>query len=221
LNALEGILQDLRYAARGLRKSPGFALTVVLTIALGIGSFTAIFSVVNSVLLRPLPYAAPDRLVALAESNVSSPGLDAISFATARAYREQSRALENLVEYNDGGGGRLLDGDIAEQLRGQSVSPEFFRMLAIRPRLGRVFQPEDAFPGRNDVIILGYGLWQRLFGADPRIVGRVLQINGVPIRVIGVLPASSTMAGIGTSPSTMRASRSPALNFAVAEARSL
>ena len=214
VSQFDGIFQDLRYAVRALRKSPGFTLTVVLTIALGIGSFTTIFSVVNSVLLRPLPYAAPDRLVALAESNVSSPGLDAISFATARVYREQCRTLENLVEYNDGGGGRLLEGDTAEELRGQSVSPDFFRMLGIRARLGRVFQPEDALPGRNDVIILGYGLWQRLFGADPRIVGRELQINGVPIRVIGVLPADFHpfhMSNPGEAPQVFRPMRLAAL----------
>jgi putative ABC transport system permease protein len=171
------------------RKNPGFTLTAVFTIALGIGASTAIFSVVNSVLLKQLPYDAPDRLVTLSERDVSSPGLDNISYATARAYRERSRTLESLLEYNDSGGGRLIFNDGAEQLRGQSVSPEFFRSLGIRAELGRVFEPADALPGRSDVIILSHGIWERIFGADPAIIGRTLDINNRPTRVIGVLPA--------------------------------
>jgi putative ABC transport system permease protein len=147
------------------------------------------FSVVHSVLLKQLPYDAPDRLVSLSERDVSSPGLDNISFATARAYRERSHTLESLLEYNDSGGGRLILNDGAEELRGQSVSPEFFRSLGIRAEFGRVFEPEDALPGRSDVIILGHGIWEHLFGADPAIIGRTLDINNQPIRVIGVLPA--------------------------------
>ena len=139
--------------------------------------------------LSQLPYDAPDRLVTLSERDVSSPGRDEISFASARAYRERSRTLESLVQYNDSGGGRLVINDGAEELRGQSVSPEFFRTLGIRAELGRVFQAGDALAGRSEVIILGHGIWERLFGADPAIIGRTLDINNQPIRVIGVLPA--------------------------------
>ena len=184
---LDPTIQDLRFAVRMLRKSPAFTITAVLTIALGIGSNTAIFSVVRSVLLRPLPYADPERLVALAEPGASSPGADRISPASARAYRERSRTLENVISYNDGGGGRLLDGDRAEEFRGQSVSPEFFRTLGIHAELGRVFEPEDALPGRNNIIMLSDEIWQRLFGGDRGILGRTLQINGEAIRVVGVL----------------------------------
>jgi putative ABC transport system permease protein len=181
--------QDLRFAVRIFRRSPGFTVTAILTMALGIGSMTAIFSIVNSVLLRQLPYEAPERLVSLSEPRVSKPGLDQISFVTARAYHERGRTLEYLVQYNDSGGGRLVVNGGAEELRGQSVSPDFFQMLGVHAELGRVFLPEDALPGRNDVIILSYGIWERLFGGDPGIIGRTLEINDRPIRVIGVLPA--------------------------------
>lgn len=189
LRQIETTVQDLRFAARLFRRNPAFTVTAVATIALGIGANTAIFSVVNSILLKPLPYEAPDRLVTLSEKDVSAPGLDQVSFAGARVCRERSRTLENVVQYNDGGGGRLLDNGGAEMLRGQSVSPDFFRMLGVHAQLGRVFLPADALPGRNDVIILSDGLWKRLFGGDSAIIGRDLQINGRSIRVIGVLPA--------------------------------
>jgi hypothetical protein len=135
LSQLDSVVKDLVFAVRIFLHSPGFTITAILTIALGIGSNTFIFSVVNSVLLRQLPYEASDRLVSLAEPRMSAPGEDEISFATAHAYRERSRTLEYLVQYNDSGGGRLvLDGG-AEELRGQSVSPDFFRMLGVRAEM--------------------------------------------------------------------------------------
>ena len=171
LRLIDTTLQDLRFAIRMFRKNPGFTVIAVATIALGIGSNTAVFSVVHSVLLKQLPYAAPDRLVTLSEKDVSAPGMDQISFGSARAYREQSRMIENLMQYNDGGGGRLLDDGGAQMLRGQRVSANFFSTLGVRAQLGRVFVSDDALPGRNDVIILSHGLWTRLFGGNPRVVG--------------------------------------------------
>jgi hypothetical protein len=172
LSQIDSVLKDLVFAARIFLRSPGFSITAIITIALGIGSNTLIFSVVNSVLMRQLPYEASDRLVSMSEPRVSTPGEDQISFATAHAYRERSRTLEALVQYNDSGGGRLVFGGGAEELRGQSVSPDFFRMLGVRAELGRVFLPQDALPGRNGLIILSHGIWERLFGSDPGIIGR-------------------------------------------------
>jgi predicted permease len=189
LSQLDSVVKDLVFAVRIFLRSPGFTITAILTIALGIGANTVIFSVVNSVLLRQLPYEASDHLVSLAEPRASAPGEDEISFATAHAYRERSRTLEYLVQYNDSGGGRLVVDGGAEELRGQSVSPDFFRMLGVRAELGRVFLSEDALPGRNGVIILSHGIWERLFGSDPGIIGRTLDLNNRSIRVIGVLPA--------------------------------
>lgn len=135
------VLQYMRFAARMFRKNPGFTLTAVLTIALGIGASTAIFSVVNAVLLRQLPYEAPERLVTLSETDVSGPGFDAISFGAAHAFRERSSTLEGLIIYNDGGGGRVVVNGAAEELRGQMVSPEFFRLLGIAPNLAAYLRP--------------------------------------------------------------------------------
>ncbi len=179
---------DLRYGARMLLKKPGFTLIAVLTLALGIGANTAIFSVVNAVLLRPLPYAEPESLVALWESNTRRPeGRNAISYPNFFDWRAQSKSFERMASYytND-----MAFTGIATpvNLRSAVVSPELFGTLGVKPQLGRWFVGEEEKPGIRAAII-NHGLWQRQFGGDPNIVGRAVTLNGKPFNVVGVMPA--------------------------------
>jgi putative ABC transport system permease protein len=189
LSLVDDFSKDLAYGARVLRKTPGISLAAVLTIALGIGSSTAIFSVAHAVLLKPLPYRDPDRLVVLSERHLASPGVDRMSPATARDLLRRSSAIEAISLYGDGGGGRLIENGEAEILRGQRVSPNFFETLGVRAQLGRVFVADDSLPGRNNAVVLSNGLWRARFGGDPAIVGRVLNLSGRIGRVVGVLPS--------------------------------
>jgi putative ABC transport system permease protein len=189
LRWLETTLQDLLFAIRMLRRSPGFTALAVATMALGIGSNTAIFSVVHALLLKPLPYHQPDRLVALSEGDPAATGLGHLSFATARDLRSSSRTIESVSFFGDMSP-NLIENGVSEVLRGQRVSANFFDTLGVKPQLGRVFEFEDTLPGRNNVIVLTHTLWKVRFGADPAIIGRVLQLNNQPVRVIGVMPAS-------------------------------
>jgi len=151
LPLLDDLLDDLRFSLRMFRKNSAFTVIAAGTIALGIGSATAVFTVVQSVLLRQLPFQQPDRLVALAERDISSPGLDSISYLSARTYVDRGTTLEGVVLYFDGGTARYLENGAFEILRGQRVSPEFFRLLRVQPLLGRTFVREDALmcrPGR-------------------------------------------------------------------------
>jgi predicted permease len=179
--------QDLRYGLRQLLRSPAFTIAAALTIALGVGANTAIFSVVNAVLLRPLPYPSPDRLVSIRETtergeNVVSPP----NFEDFRAQRVLFEAAA--ATYNNS---VALTGEgAAEQLLGAAATEDFFRVLATPPLLGRGFLPEDARTGAAPVVVLREDLWRRRFGADPEIVGRVLQLDGVGRTVVGVMPAS-------------------------------
>jgi putative ABC transport system permease protein len=185
---MQTLWQDLRYGARMLLKKPGFSLIAVITLALGIGANTAIFSVVNAVLLRPLPYAEPERLVALWESNTQRlESRNAISYPNFFDWRAQSKSFERLASYytND----MALTGVAAPvNLRSAVVSPDLFATLGVRPRLGRWFVGEEEKPGIRAAII-SHGLWQRQFGGDPNIVGRAVTLNGKQFNVVGVMPA--------------------------------
>ena len=179
---------DLRYGARMLLKKPGFALIALITLALGIGANTAIFSVVNAVLLRPLPYAEPERLVALWESNAQRPeSRNSISYPNFFDWRAQSKSFERMASYytND----MALTGVAAPvNLRSAVVSPDLFATLGVRPQLGRWFVGEEEKPGIRAAII-NHGLWQRQFGGDPNIVGCAVTLNGKQFNVVGVMPA--------------------------------
>jgi putative ABC transport system permease protein len=189
---MRSFLLDLRYAARVLLKSPGFTVVAVLALALGIGANSAIFSVVNSVLLRPLPYKDPDRLVIAWESNPQL--LDDYlkthnEAAPANFYdwQAQSHVFENLAafrwrDFN------LTDGDNPEQVTGSAVTPNMFATLGVSPLIGRDFLPEEGEPGKDAEVILSYGLWQRRFGADPKVVNRQIGVNGQAYTVVGVMP---------------------------------
>ena len=160
--------QDLRYAARTLRKSPGFTIVAALTLALGIGANTAIFSVVDAVILRPLPYPEPARLVEL-WGNVKRAKVErrGASFPDYVDWRAQSRSFEAMAAF-DSGTMTLTGVDEPERIHAEFVSQPYFDLLGMRPALGRTFRPEeDEVPQRNAVVILSDGLWKRRFGGDP------------------------------------------------------
>ena len=172
---MEVLSQDLRYAARTLRKSPGFAILVTLTLALGIGTSTAIFSVFDAVVLRPLPYPEPSRLVLLLgnvrRERVERRGTSRPDYAD---WRDQSRSFDGMAMYGDDAF-ILHTGDGSEQLRGEFVAHPYFELLGVRPILGRTFRPaEDEVPQRDAVVVLSSALWQRRFGGDARILGRAI-----------------------------------------------
>ena len=184
-------LKDVRYAFRRLRKSPGFSLIVLLTLALGIGANSAIFSVVNTVLLRPFPYRDPERLVIVDHLYPSLNNL--LAGASAPGFRD----LRDKTAIFDGvfvmqGWSPALTGNSGEPLRlqGTRASGLIFKTLGVAPILGRPFTPEEDVPGKNHVVVLGYGFWQRQFGGDAAVIGKRLILNNEPYDVIGVMPAS-------------------------------
>jgi putative ABC transport system permease protein len=188
LPPLETLLQDARYGVRLLRRSPGFAATAILTLALGIGANTAIFTIVDTVLLRPLPYADPDRLVTVGDRNPDGSSANA-GFDTMIAWRDRSHTLEAFAAMRPWTP-TLVTGAGAERLQAVRVSWNYFDLLGVRPRLGRTFAPDD--DGDNEwppYAILGDSLWRRL-GSDPAIVGRTVSLSDRAYRVVGVMPAS-------------------------------
>src|SRR5215475_4676066 len=182
---MQTIWQDLRYGARILLKKPGFTLVAVLTLALGIGANTAIFSVVNGVLLKPLPYREPEQLIRLFESSQTQP-----KFPVARGdfqnYREESATLAGLALYTRNDVELSQDGK-PERLAALGVTAGFFDLLGVRPMLGREFRREDELPNNNSVVILSHALWQRRFNSDPGVVGRSVTLSGRPFTVVGVM----------------------------------
>jgi putative ABC transport system permease protein len=185
---MQTLWQDLRYGARMLLKNPGFTLVAVITLALGIGVNTAIFSVVNAVLLRPLPYPQAERMVYVLEGSLSDPKFET-SFSpqdfTEMRSRNQSFDSYSALSYVS----FTLTGDRQpEALDGLLASADFGRVVGMAPALGRVFTAEEDAPGKDHVALIGDGLWRRRFGADPQIVGRSVQLNGEPYTIIGVMP---------------------------------
>ena len=187
---MDTLLRDLRYSLRILIKEPGFTLLGILTLGLGIGATTAIFTVVDSVLLRPLPYKDSDRLVvALHGPEASSP----VSPADYFDYREQARSFDGLGAAQ-AWGGTLGGGDRPERVSGLQVSANLLEVLGVPALLGRTFVEGEDQPGRDRVAVLSYGLWQRRFGADPAIVGRDISVDGQSYSVVGVMPATFRFA---------------------------
>ncbi|HEV8346194.1 MAG TPA: ABC transporter permease [Vicinamibacterales bacterium] len=184
----EVLAHDLRFGARTLRKAPAVTGAAVLTLALGVGFNTAIFSVVESILLNQLPYRDPAAIVTLTQIDSTHSAAAGVGEWTVNEWRRRSRSLETISTYNDAQLMLTGSGD-ADVLRGMRVSAEFFDTLGVKMLLGRAFVPEDDRSPRANVIILSHELWSRRFGADPSIVGRLLQLNAAPYRVIGVLPA--------------------------------
>jgi putative ABC transport system permease protein len=169
-----------------LLKRPGFTVIAILALALGIGANTAIFSVVNGVLLRPLPYEDPDRLVRISEWSQQVPGMS-VSYLNLKDWREQNTVFTAIgaTRFNSY---NLTGVDEPERLQGRDISANFFDVLGVKPAMGRNFLPEEDRANANPTCILSYGLWQRRFGADPKIIGRVLTLNSESYTVIGVMP---------------------------------
>ena len=184
---LENALHDSRFAFRMSRRNPGFTAIAILTLALGVGSSTAIFSVVKAVLLNPLPYRNPDRVVALTQVDSATGAADGVGGWTANELRARTRSFESISRYGDGQRTLIENGE-AEVLRGTRVNYDFFETLGVKMLHGRTFLPsEDRWP-RGNVVILTHGLWRRRFGEDPRVIGRTLALGGEAYQVIGVLP---------------------------------
>src|SRR5205085_2083479 len=182
------LMQDLRYATRLLLKSPGFSLVAIVTLALGIGPNSAIFTVVNAVLLRPLPYKDPGRLAAVYCSASDTPHFGS-SPPDFRALREQNKTFDSLSAFYTTAFN--LSGDTQpERLLGLTVSAEFFRTYGVQPLVGRTFGPADEQWGHHQVIVLSEGLWRSRFHADPNMVGQSLRLNGEQFSVVGVIPST-------------------------------
>jgi putative ABC transport system permease protein len=183
------IWQDVKFGVRVLLKSPGFAFVAVLVVALGIGANTAIFSVVNAVLLRPLPFDAPERLVRVFGTNPQRNSFSRpYSYLNFSDLRAQNGSLESLAAYS-GTSAALSGAETPEQITGVLASGDIFRVLKTKPLLGRLLSPEDEKPGGSPVAVISYGLWRRRFGSDANVVGRQLRLDGREREIIGVTPA--------------------------------
>ena len=189
--------QDLRYGLRVLAKSPGFTVVAILTLALGIGANTAIFTVVYGVLLRPLPFPEPDRIVQLAESYKQATDEMDLDSREWKRLQDYSKPFEYMAAYTSVGY-NLATGTGAEHLRGMPVSSGYFSVLGVRPLLGRDFTEEDGGAGGQRVAIISFGLWSRRFGADPAQIGQKILLNGDPYTLIGVMPRSFSPVAVAT-----------------------
>src|SRR6185436_13316283 len=183
---LETLWQDLKFGGRTLARSPGFAAIAVLTLALGIGANAAIFSVVEAVLMRPLPWAEPDRAVMI-WSRWTAFDKTWVAEGEVVDYRKRTRTLQEVAAWDQGQVNLTGDGEPERVASGQ-VTWNVFSTLGVAPMIGRTFTAAEDVPNGPDLAVLGYGLWARRYGSDPSIVGRTLQINGRPVQVVGVMP---------------------------------
>ncbi|HEV2149547.1 MAG TPA: ABC transporter permease [Longimicrobiaceae bacterium] len=184
---METLLQDLRYAARMLLRTPGFAAVAVLTLALGIGINTTIFSVVNAILIRPLPHVDTERLVALREESLRDGQGGSVSPANLADWQAQSASFQDIAAYHDRQVVMRAGRGDPERIEAEAVTVNLFPLLGARPALGRLFLPEEAEPGRNRVVLLSDHMWRNRFEADPQILGKTVQLNGVAHTVVGVM----------------------------------
>jgi predicted permease len=191
------LLQDLRFGARMLLRSPGFTTVAVLTLALGIGATSAMFSVIDAVLLRPLPYNEPDRLV-MVWGKLSGIGLprdqNAVSVPEFIDFQAMNQVFEGIAAFAGSSFNLTVEGG-PERVEGASVSASLFPLLHVQPVWGRTFRPEEDQPGRDNVVLLSHGLWQRRFGSDPSLIGKTLTLSGRVYSVIGILPPNFELLG--------------------------
>jgi putative ABC transport system permease protein len=184
---METLFKDLRYGIRSLARHPAFTAVVVITLALGIGANTAIFSVVNAVLLRPLPFDDPERIVWVWDTLPQLPTAPT-SLPEFLGWKEQNRSFEYLAAFQSGS--MFIDaGDGPTETRVGLVTPELFSVFHVSPILGRIFTDEETLPGRFRVAVLSHSMWQSRFGADPNVSGRTIQLSGAAYTIIGVMPA--------------------------------
>ena len=182
-------LQDLRYALRTLGKTPGVALIAIVTLGLGIGATTTVFSCVNALFLRPFPYAKPLQLAALRSDNVKRGWIGStVSYPNFLDYQAQARSFTGLAAHS-GQSFNMSGGDEPERLEGATVTWNMFGLLGLAPSLGRDFGPDDGRVGAPNVVIVSQGLWERRFGADSGVLGRAITLSGRPYTVVGILPA--------------------------------
>jgi predicted permease len=181
------LIQDIRFGLRTLGKNPGFTTVAILTLALGIGANTALFSVVNGVLLNPLPYTQPDRLVMLHESKVNFPN-GSISYPNFRDWQKDNEVFSAMAVFR-GISFTLTGMGAAEQLRGRLISSDFFSTLGVEPVLGRTFEPGEDEIGRPPIVIISEGLWKRRFGGAADIIGKTITLDGKNNVIVGVIPA--------------------------------
>jgi putative ABC transport system permease protein len=192
---MNSLWNDLRFAVRILAKSPGFTAITLLALALGIGANSAMFTVVNAVLLRPLPFHSADRLAMAWEQSPGAGKPNVVNPQNFKDWEARNRSFEKMAAYIDstsniGGGSR------PEQVYGGIVTLQFFSLLGVQPVLGRDFIAEEDVPGHEDAVLLSYGLWQRRYGGDLGIVGKKIELNGLPARIVGVIPADFRFPGM-------------------------
>jgi putative ABC transport system permease protein len=174
---MDTLWQDLRFSARMLAKRPSFSAVAVIALALGIGANTAIFSIVNTVLLRPLPYNEPERLVLIWTKFLPDLPQNWVSGPEVIDFRERSKSFEEIAVLSWPSFGLTGGGD-PEQVQGGAVSANLFPMLGVTPAHGRAFRPEEDVPGGERVVVLSHGFWQRRFGSDARVVGQTISLSG-------------------------------------------
>jgi putative ABC transport system permease protein len=187
LKMFADIVTDVRYGTRQMVKTPGFTIVAILTLAFGIGASTAIFSIINGVMLRPLPYPAPEDLVIVSEV-LPQYGRFSVAPANFLDWRQQNTVFERIATFG-GGTDALVGSEGPERVTMTSVSWDIFELLRVSPALGRGFRAEEDVPKQNSVIVLSHGMWQRRFGADPNILGRTVTLSGSPATIVGVMPA--------------------------------
>src|SRR5579859_1465269 len=188
---MPALTQDLRHALRVMGKNPGFTAIAVAALALGIGANTAIFSVVNGVLLQPLPFKDSDRLVQIGRGYRKGGFNASTSIPKYMAWRQAGAAFDGIAAYDFVGPGLNIGGaDTPEQVKGIHVSAEFFTVFGAAPTIGHVFTSEEDRPGGPKLAVISYGLWKRRWGADHGVLGRSLVLNSEPYTIIGVLPRS-------------------------------
>src|SRR5712691_10037855 len=185
---MQTLLQDIRYGLRGLWRQPGFTLIAVLSLALGIGANTALFSLVNAVLLKPLQFSEPDRLAVIWEDSPSIGGHDDVAVANFMDWKAQNKVFDDMAALSFRSFNITGDGE-PEKVMAYGATANFFPLLGVTPALGRNFLPEEDRPGGAKVAILSYGLWQRRYAADRGLIGRNILLNGQKHTVIGVMPA--------------------------------
>ncbi|PYQ07191.1 MAG: permease [Acidobacteria bacterium] len=187
--AMSGLGADVRYALRALRRRPLLVVVAVAVLAVGIGAGTAVFSVVDAVLLRPLPFADPGRLVvAWQRSPDNSVPFIEVSYPDYLDWRAQARSFESMAIIPTVNQGFMVAGDEPVQVQGRLVSGNFFDVLGAQALIGRTLRPDDDRAGASRVVVLGHGLWQRQYGADPAVLGRKIVVDGTPMEVVGVMP---------------------------------